>query len=160
MNETKTTDIAPSVSNLLQTAAAAGELLKFRINRRRNELLLVDTATGNTAKLDIELEIEDEPVNGDSTSAATLFHELAEQWRNETSHLSLALKQVMHPAYQRIIGLGPSAVPLILRELQREPDHWFWALEAITGEKPAAAGSNIAQATQAWLQWGKEKHYL
>jgi hypothetical protein len=82
---------------------------------------------------------------------------LFSQWRNETGHLSLAIKQVMHPAYQRIIGLGPVAIPLILRELQREPDHWFWALEAITGEKPAYLGSSVAQAAQAWLQWGKER---
>ena len=60
MNETKTTDIPRSVGRLLQTALAAGELLKFKINPRRNELMLVDTATGNTAKLDIELEIEEQ----------------------------------------------------------------------------------------------------
>ena len=33
--------------------------------------------------------------------------------------------------YQRIVGMGLS-VPLILEELRREPDQWFWALEAIT----------------------------
>ncbi len=36
--------------------------------------------------------------------------------------------------YQRIIGIGWPVVPLILDELQREPDQWFWALEAITDE--------------------------
>ena len=34
--------------------------------------------------------------------------------------------------YQRIIGMGLPVVPLILEELEREPDQWFWALEAIT----------------------------
>ena len=159
MNKMKANDTARSVESLLQTAVAAGESLKLKINRRRNELMLVDAVTGHSARLEIEMEIEDEPANG-ASSVATLFQELAEQWRNETAHLSLAIKQVMHPAYQRIIGLGPLAVPLILRELQREPDHWFWALEAITGEKPAAAGSSVAQATQAWLHWGKANHYL
>ena len=27
-------------------------------------------------------------------------------------------------------------VPLILAELEHEPDQWFWALEAITDEDP------------------------
>jgi hypothetical protein len=89
-----------------------------------------------------------------------LFRELADQWRRETAHLSLAIKKVVHPAYQRIIGLGPDAVPLILRELQRRPGHWFWALKAITGEDPAQPEDTISQASQAWLRWGKERQYI
>jgi hypothetical protein len=88
------------------------------------------------------------------------FRALAEKWRKETSHFSLMLKKAMHPAYQRIIGLGPSAIPLILREMQQKPGHWFWALNAITGEDPAHPGDNIEEARQAWLQWGREKGYL
>ncbi|MGH9850821.1 MAG: hypothetical protein ACREBD_13370 [Blastocatellia bacterium] len=168
MNETNVDEAPLSVGSFLQTAIAGGESIKLKINRRRNELILVDSATGHSAKLDIEMEIEDDPAemtDGDSLpscppSVEKLFQELASEWRNETSHLSLAIKQVMHPAYQRIIGLGPVAIPLILRELQREPDHWFWALEAITGEKPAVPGSSVAQAAQAWLQWGKERRYI
>jgi hypothetical protein len=168
MNETNVDEATRSVGSFLQAAIASSESLKLKINRQRNELILVDSATGHSAKLDIEMEIEDDPAemaNGDSPpfcspSVEELFQELASQWRNETSHLSLAIKQVMHPAYQRIIGLGPAAIPLILRELQREPDHWFWALEAITGEKPASPGSSVAQAAQAWLQWGKERRYI
>ena len=38
-----------------------------------------------------------------------------------------------------IIGMGPAVVPLILSELEKEPDRWFWALEAITDENPVAA---------------------
>ena len=89
-----------------------------------------------------------------------LFQELADQWRRETAHLSLAIKKVMHPAYQRIIGLGPGAVPLILRELQRRPGHWFWALNAITGEDPARPEDTISEAAHAWLRWGKEHQYI
>lgn len=94
------------------------------------------------------------------TDTEGLFQQLADQWRKETAHLSLAIKKVMHPAYQRIIGLGPDAVPLILRELQRKPGHWFWALKAITGEDPAKPNDTISQATQAWLQWGQERRYI
>ena len=62
------------------------------------------------------------------------FFELANRWRDETALLSSVTRTAMHPAYQRIIGMGPAAVPLILRELEQRPDHWFWALTAITGE--------------------------
>ena len=64
--------------------------------------------------------------------------------------------------YQRIIGMGPAAVPLILEELQREPDHWFWALEAITQEDPvpAAARGKIGDMADAWIAWGKQQGYI
>jgi len=66
------------------------------------------------------------------------------------------------PSYQQIIGLGPSAIPLILRELENEPGHWFWALAALTGENPAGQGAvgNVEAMRQAWLQWGRERGYL
>jgi len=67
----------------------------------------------------------------------------------------------MHPAYQQIIGLGPPALPLILAELDRELDHWFWALKAISGEDPVPIESrgNMREMANAWLKWGREKGY-
>ena len=64
----------------------------------------------------------------------------------------------MHAAYQRIIGMGPAVVPLILRDLEQKPDHWFWALRAITGDNPVKAEKcdRMKLMTQAWIQWGKE----
>jgi len=41
----------------------------------------------------------------------------------------------MCDAYQKIIGLGPDAVPLIIAQMQSEadePDQWFWALQVLT----------------------------
>ncbi len=136
-----------------------------------------DELSGKRVKLIVLDESRQSPVNGaaDQTQSAQpapvmptplmkdtegLFRELADQWRRETAHLSLAIKKVMHPAYQRIIGLGPDAVPLILRELQRRPGHWFWALKAITGEDPAQPEDTISQASHAWLRWGQERQYI
>lgn len=61
--------------------------------------------------------------------------------------------------YQQIIGMGQAALPLILAELAREPDHWFWALEAITQEDPvpAEARGKVPEMADAWLAWGKQK---
>ena len=90
----------------------------------------------------------------------TLFQQLAEQWRSETEYISSLSKMALHPAYQRIIGLGKPAVPLILSELQKRSDHWLWALHAITGEAPAPPNATFREAAQAWLDWGREKGYL
>lgn len=90
------------------------------------------------------------------------FLRLAEQWRAEIAATSSVTMMAMHPAYQRIIGMGPRVVPLILRELRRKPDHWFWALTAITGQdpiRPEDAG-DILRMTQAWLDFGERQGYL
>ena len=55
-----------------------------------------------------------------------------------TRHLSNTAQISLVFSYQKIIGMGPAVVPLILSELQKEPDHWFWALEAITDENPVS----------------------
>src|SRR2546426_3866753 len=59
------------------------------------------------------------------------FSELASAWKKETRLLSSMTDMILHPAYQQIIGLGRGALPLILEELARQPDYWFWALFAI-----------------------------
>ena len=89
------------------------------------------------------------------------FLELTEQWRRETGMMSLVSKMSMHPAYQRIIGMGQAVVPLILRELEQEPDHWFWALQAITGANPVKSEQRgrLKQMAEAWIQWGRENGY-
>jgi hypothetical protein len=88
---------------------------------------------------------------------------LAAEWKRTRPVTSgSVLKAVMHPAYQRIIDKGRLAIPFILRELQREPDHWFWALTAITGEDPLTPEirGNIREMSAAWLAWGKVEGYL
>src|SRR5580692_3377864 len=65
------------------------------------------------------------------------FDKLASQWRHNTAFSSSVTEIVLDPSYQKIIGMGIAVVPLILQELQNEPDHWYWALAAITGANPA-----------------------
>jgi hypothetical protein len=89
------------------------------------------------------------------------FLSLATRWRKETAMQSSMDKKAIHWAYQRIIGMGPAAIPLILREIKRRPGHWFWALDAITqGENPAADCETLTQATNAWIAWGEAKGHL
>jgi hypothetical protein len=91
------------------------------------------------------------------------FKKLAKAWKSETELVSKVTKRVMHPAYQKIIGMGESAIPLILKDLARYgPDDWFWALTAITDENPISAeiAGNMVAMTEAWLQWGRNAGYL
>src|SRR6266542_6462983 len=88
------------------------------------------------------------------------FQALAERWRRDNRLISSARKMVLHPAYRQIIGKGPAVIPLILRELQARPDHWFWALHAITGEDPAPHDADFDGAVRAWLAWGRERGFV
>jgi hypothetical protein len=90
------------------------------------------------------------------------FQRLTREWKEHSKYLSNTAQMAMLKPYQRIIGMGESAVPLILEELQREPDHWFWALEMITEENPVPpeAAGRVLQMAQAWIDWGKKKGYL
>ncbi|MCH7476572.1 MAG: hypothetical protein IIA14_00535 [SAR324 cluster bacterium] len=86
------------------------------------------------------------------------FQNLSNQWRLGRNPLSSSVTEICaHPAYQAIIALGWTVIPHILRELESEVDHWFWALEAITGEKPVSsdAAGDLDQMTQAWVDWGR-----
>ncbi len=62
-----------------------------------------------------------------------------------------------HWAYQRIIGLGAAAVPLIIQEIQKGGRHWGWALSAITGEKPAEHAESLKAASDAWIAWDQKR---
>jgi hypothetical protein len=90
------------------------------------------------------------------------FRSLAEQWRRETGMLSSVSRMAMHIAYQRIIGMGARAIIPILLDLHKRPDHWFWALNAITGENPVPQESagNLREMAKAWIQWGRRRGYI
>lgn len=106
------------------------------------------------------LQIEAEFAGTRTPDDESSFRRLADQWLHETEHVSSVKQACMHPAYQRIIGMGPAIVPYLLRELAEQPDHWFWALRAITGADPAQTEDAVEGARMAWWKWGKEKGYL
>jgi len=89
------------------------------------------------------------------------FLDLAETWISDHGYTSSLTELVLNPAYQRIISLGPRVVPLILRELECRPDHWFWALTVITRANPVKPEDrgNLKKMSDTWLQWGREQGY-
>lgn len=92
-------------------------------------------------------------------SLEDIFRTLVSEWKEHTWSVSSIKKRISHPAFMKIIGLGPPAVPLILEELRREPDYWSYALEAITREDPAPRAENLQQLRDAWLAWGQARAY-
>jgi hypothetical protein len=89
------------------------------------------------------------------------FANLVATWKRERGPHSSSARLAEHPAYQQIIEMGPEVVPLLLRELEREPDHWFRALHALTGADPAPSESRgkVREMAKAWLRWGREQGY-
>jgi len=91
------------------------------------------------------------------------FRILRDSWRRERGITSSTNEMAMCPSYQKIIGMGGKAVPMIIRELEvdgDDPDHWFWALEMITGADPVPVesyGDSLGMA-KAWLSWAKERY--
>jgi hypothetical protein len=55
---------------------------------------------------------------------------------------------------------GDARYPLILKEMRREPDHWFVALYAITDTDAAVGETTVPGAVDAWLERGKARGYL
>lgn len=76
------------------------------------------------------------------------FATLAEQWRAAGAGPD-------HPAYRRVIGLGPAVVPVLLAEVAGGGVKWAAALEAITGEQPAESGADREAVIAAWDDWGR-----
>lgn len=110
------------------------------------------------------LEVMDRAVeeHPDSRRLEAEFARLAEEWKTDTEFVSSVTDNLMHPAYQRIIGMGFQAVPLLLRELRDRPHHWFWALRCISGEEPASFDetSSFEDVRQGWLAWGRKHGWI
>jgi len=90
------------------------------------------------------------------------FNALAAEWKEATQYQSSPTSIAMHPAYQRIIGMGPKALPWILREVTESGGFWFWALQAITGVDPVKPEDRgrISAMRRAWKDWADAQGYI
>jgi hypothetical protein len=94
--------------------------------------------------------------------SAKKFKRLLELWRKETEYMSSMTQAFLHPAYQEIVGMGKEALPFIFRAMEQNPDWFFWALRAITGENPVRTEhrGRLKEMTIDWIEWAKEKGYI
>jgi hypothetical protein len=91
------------------------------------------------------------------------FRNLADKWAELIAYRSNTSALRRHPVLHEIVALGESAVPLILRELERKPSvSWFGLLATITSQNPVPPelAGHVAEMTGAWLAWGRQQGYL
>lgn len=93
---------------------------------------------------------------------ASDFIKYSKQWKQETAGLSSPSSIRMNRNYQKIIGIGEQVIPLILRELEREADDWFYALEMLVddNENPITEEMGFNESVQAWIKWGKDRKVI
>ena len=70
-------------------------------------------------------------------------------------------EMVGHAAYREIIDLGDAAVPWLLRELERDPDHWLAALKRSQRADPVPeeCRGDLRKMTEYWTRWGRDNGY-
>ena len=126
-----------------------------------DELLQQLTQTGRTPTEVLQEQLANFSVELNTSALSHQFEQLATQWRRETGHLSMMNDIVLNRSYQQIIGMGKPAIALILQDLKKEPDHWFWALRSITGENPIQPDDRgrLQKMAEAWLEWGRQHGY-
>lgn len=90
------------------------------------------------------------------------FQALVKEWKHDTVFMSSTTSMILHNAYQEIIGMGPRVIPLILRELEITPGHWFAALKALTGVDPVPPSERgrVKAMADAWLNWARDHGYV
>ena len=93
------------------------------------------------------------------------FQRLVAEWGIQRGASSSLTTIVLCEAYQSIIGMGKTAVPLILRQIQSEgdaPDLWFWALRVITRADPVPHEDrgHFVRMARAWVEWGEAEGYV
>lgn len=91
-----------------------------------------------------------------------MFYRLADRWQLGTAFDSYVGVIQGHPAYRQIVDLGMPAVPLILRELQIDPDDdWLDILAEIVGEDSPIIPQELEEKPQPkidiWLEWGRSR---
>lgn len=116
----------------------------------------VNIHSGGDAEAAYSTQTPTQAAIGHRQALSLKFQRLVREWRIRRGPASSHTEIVLCPAYQRIIAMGDDVVPLIMQQLRRGViDHWFWALEVITGAQPVEPedAGNYARMTQAWLTW-------
>ena len=128
----------------------AAKIIDLSLSRLREEEGAEDSAGSRSGA---SIAVSDE--------SRAKFDRLAREWRSAIRYVSSLSQMVTHPAYQRIIGMGVDAIPLMLERLRRQPEHWFWALKSISGEDPVPeeARGDIEAMSRTWLSWGHQHGY-
>ncbi len=88
----------------------------------------------------------------------------------EISFSSLSSTTLEHPEFKKLTSLGPTIMPMLLKNLQKIRDDKktlgaltiLLALPIISGENPILKEhrGKMSKMQKDWIRWGKKKKYL
>ena len=88
------------------------------------------------------------------------FDLLSAQWKKETAMYSSLNQMMDNDAYKAILAMGIPAITFILRDLEKEGNHWFHALVTLTCQDVARGEETVEGARQKWLAWGRDEKFI
>ncbi len=88
------------------------------------------------------------------------FDDYKSTWEEETIFSSSISEITNNTAYRTIIGLGQKVLPFIIDDLKKNDNHWFYALEALTGQNPIKENHKgiIPLMRDDWLKWAEDNN--
>ena len=108
------------------------------------------------------LNSESLPANNEKhiTGVKHEFEKYKGIWEKETLLSSSTTEMTNHPAYLHIIALGTDVVPLLLRDMLQSSNHWFSALQKLTGANPVPKDhrGKIQLMIGDWVKWAKNSN--
>lgn len=102
-------------------------------------------------------------INGRLEAFASIenkFNALADAWKFD--HLGRSVTDYKHFAHLQIIGIGPDAIPFLLRRIVNGESKWVYALKCIASEQvePQEAYGDASKVLEAWVAWGRRNGYI
>lgn len=146
-----------NTKNLIPITLASGLFLTG------SSFTYADFSTSNHLQIDNKTIVDknisnylEEVDNNDAAqySSKLFFLSNITKWEKETMFLSSANSIIENKHFKAIIGMGDTAVPFILEEIDKEPSTLVWALNMIYKRK-VSNNPNLT-ITQACKRWIKE----
>ncbi len=91
-------------------------------------------------------------------SLETTFNEYYTNWRRETAMCSGIEAKRNNENFKKIVAMGEKIIPIILKEIKKNPSHLFLVLPEITKENiiiPEEDQGNIRKINELWIQWAE-----
>jgi hypothetical protein len=58
------------------------------------------------------------------------------------------------------MAMGEEGLPFVLKELEKNGGHWFYALKFMAGKNVSEGINNFEDARAAWLEWGYKNNHI
>lgn len=99
--------------------------------------------------------VDSENDEDDLKSIGRKFCNLKEKWMNETAHMSSIKDRCQNSTYQKIIEMDLKVVPFLIKDMEKNNTHWFWALHSITGANPVKKENQgrVEDMVKDWKNW-------